>query len=1761
MKVKNKTHLLSICLLLLTNNFVFSGLQFDNETTRFILKNSNSQIKITPSSLLGWQNNSIISKVSNAGLGDYNLLEDDQNSDKILNYSGVPNTLLSSNWNIPANSTVNVSNNAILDGNGNIINLGENSQLLIDDNVTLTLKNIVIKNIKNGTAGPTIKLASNNSRLVLDKVDLNLVDDFLFDTGHLFIYNDVNVSGTSVFTYSPTVPSYIKSGGTLRFNPGTTFYFNPNSPGTVESPAKDFLMMDDSTSRLWLDGCNLMSTETGIRLTKGQLILENKVSLSINQIGPEINPTNTTGGLNNVFEGAQNFDQSTVSWSPDGNYVVVGSYSSGNLKTYVVGSGPGGLLEVGSGSISFGMNVYGVGWSPTGNHIVAGGTDSAGTTGVLRVYDFTGSGTTGGLVPVNNGAQSILKEVYAVSWSPSSVGNYIAIGAEYNDGESTYNGIVKTYSFDEETGLTEVGSGYQSFGVSSSAGIYGVAWSPNGSYIVASGYDNGTGIIKTYTFTNGGTTGGLNEAGTGYKNFDSEVYCFYWSPNSQYIAAGTSSGNLKAYNVTGTGSNGGLEDVGSGYTHVLNAYIDSIAWTLDGQYVFTADDNNAIKVYKFIGSGSSGGFETAASGAQYLGSTYLMTVAVRPDNKYVVATSYAGNLKLFQIDWIGGNPLAISNSIVFGNSAAGSTFDLNVKLLAGANVLVTGIINYDNVNSTSMFSNDNARFILNNPNSKIRLNPSTIYGWRDSSIVNKVSGIGLGDYNLKQYDYNLDNILTYSYVSNSMQYTNWDIPANTIVHIKENIYMNGYGGTINLGENSELFVDDNVTLTLRNVVVKNSKNFVGNPAIKLASTRSKLALDNTTLNIVGDFYFDRGQLFTYNDVNFCGTNSFVYRSTVPSYITSGANLKFGPNTTFDFRPSTIGTPGLLAKDLFIMQDATSQLYLDGCGLKTTLTGMRLTKGQILFDNKVSLTSAAQLQLKSTGTWVCTGYGSRAIALNWSPDGRYLAVGGVTPDSGNEIQIYSFNSSALTLVTSRDYGSYVHSVNWSPDGRYLAVGGQSPISEDEIQIYSFNGSALTLVTSQNYGDQLRCTIWSPDGRYLAVGGYAPISGDEIQIYSFNGSALTLVTSQNYGGNAVSVSWSSDGRYLAVGGNGPDSGDEIQIYNFNGSALTLVTSRDYGNWVVSINWSPDGRYLAVGGETPPSGKEIQIYSFNGSTSTLVASQAYGAAITSINWSPDGRYLAVGGVSPDSGNEIQIYSFNGSALTLVTSQDYGANSVSAVNWSPDGRYLAIGGDVASAGHDEIEVYTLQYGPDNQKQALSNSIVFGNSIAGSASDLNVKLLSGADVSVDGIVNYDNVNSTSIFSNDNARFTITGTNSKIRLNPSTVIGWQDRSLIKNITGGGLGDFNLRTYSGADDIVTYAEAPDELVYDNSNAIIKLDRNCRTDSNAFVYGIKNNSNAIIKIGNTTNGLEQQITNNSNSIKYQADHFITVNNGKFITLGGITGTTAISGRGLLSSPIDLQGGTLTLGSDMILSNQTTIDSSGNFDLQGNAIIFGGDLTLPTNVAIKVVSSGILDGQGNELKNAINAKLIIDNSVTLTLRNINWLASGSTQIEMRSPTSKLTLQNTALSFDRDYSFTQGQLFIQDDVLVTGTNKFSYASTGTCYIASHSTLYFDKNTTFSYSPRLTKRHTQSERNLIKMADTTSEIYFDECTLQLPDSGWQLINGTIYFDNKVTVYGSTAQENSFEFGNGSVNGDVNIQLLSGALLNNFGYIYYNSSN
>jgi WD40 repeat protein len=595
----------------------------------------------------------------------------------------------------------------------------------------------------------------------------------------------------------------------------------------------------------------------------------------------------------------------------------------------------------------------------------------------------------------------------------------------------------------------------------------------------------------------------------------------------------------------------------------------------------------------------------------------------------------------------------------------------------------------------------------------------------------------------------------YSYGSALNLQGNLTIPADKVLYCGGNLIINGLGNTLTVGSNAQIFLDNNATLTLRNMIIKTSHDFPGQPSLNFSSTLSQLTLDNVELSLGNDLHVKTGQIFFYNDVVVTGTSVLVYRSSAPSYIAPHATLMFDRGTTFSFAPATNN------KDLIVLKDASSSLVFNCSSLKSTHTGMRLTKGRLYLDDKVNVDSSAINKILGLSVLDSKDYGNYIYSTAWTSNGKYLAIAGANPTSGNELQVYSFNGSTLSATTGLDCGGTVYTTAWTPDGKYLAIGGMGLTSGNELQLYRFNGATLSAVTSQDYGSSIKSLAWSPDGKYLAIGGngattFGGIANtNELQIYRFDGQALTTVTSQGYGSYIDSLAWSPDGKYLAIGGSTPTtfgggaSSNEFQVYRFSGLALTAVASQDYGSIIRALAWSPDGQYVAIGGNWPTNSDELQIYRFNGITLNAITTQGYGTSSTtdiySIAWSPDGCYLAISGRNAatfgGSANtdELQIYQFNGSSIRPITSQSFGASpEVFSTAWSPDGQFLASGG-YGFDGANELWINKISFGNETATQSFDKSIIFGNSAQNDATyDLEIHVLSGANVQINGKIYHD---------------------------------------------------------------------------------------------------------------------------------------------------------------------------------------------------------------------------------------------------------------------------------------------------------------------------------------------------------------------------------------------------------------------------------------
>ncbi len=278
-----------------------------------------------------------------------------------------------------------------------------------------------------------------------------------------------------------------------------------------------------------------------------------------------------------------------------------------------------------------------------------------------------------------------------------------------------------------------------------------------------------------------------------------------------------------------------------------------------------------------------------------------------------------------------------------------------------------------------------------------------------------------------------------------------------------------------------------------------------------------------------------------------------------------------------------------------------------------------------------------------------------------------------------------------------------------------------------------------------------------------------------------------------------------------------------------------------------------------------------------------------------------------------------------------------------------------------------------------------------------------------------------------------------------------------------------------------------------------------------------------------------------------------------------TGEISTAGI-RSPIDLQGGTLKLNSDLVFSSMTSLLTGGKIDGQGYAIFLTSQFLFPVNESLRITSTMVIDGQNNAIIFSPHSKLIIDPSVTLSLRNIeivNLSDINDSGFIMMAPDSELFLQDVVLNMSGDYTFTQGRITILDDAKIKGFYKFIFESENFLTIKRNSQLFIDSGATFSYVPR------GGQRNLVQFEDETSYLYLNNSCFAAPASGnlngVLLTKGTFIFDNRVRL------EN---FADGSANLDINkaitlgdglssannvdVVVLSGATLELLGYLDYN---
>lgn len=180
-------------------------------------------------------------------------------------------TLLHQNADIELDGTITItgawlfSGIGTLAGHGHELKLAEGGVIIVQPHGVLTLHNVQITGLK----ANNISCCGSTATVIFSDSNLCLERDFSFTTGAMGCEHDVVVRGTSILSY--------QSESTLTVSPCSQLHMQELH--FVYAPRvddRDLFVMDDQSAEFFIDGITLETTTTGMRLTKGTLLIDHK---------------------------------------------------------------------------------------------------------------------------------------------------------------------------------------------------------------------------------------------------------------------------------------------------------------------------------------------------------------------------------------------------------------------------------------------------------------------------------------------------------------------------------------------------------------------------------------------------------------------------------------------------------------------------------------------------------------------------------------------------------------------------------------------------------------------------------------------------------------------------------------------------------------------------------------------------------------------------------------------------------------------------------------------------------------------------------------------------------------------------------------------------------------------------------------------------------------------------------------------------------------------------------------------------------------------------------------------------------------------------------------------------------------------------------------------------------------------------------------------------------------------------------------------
>lgn len=259
-------------------------------------------------------------------------------------------------------------------------------------------------------------------------------------------------------------------------------------------------------------------------------------------------------------------------------------------------------------------------------------------------------------------------------------------------------------------------------------------------------------------------------------------------------------------------------------------------------------------------------------------------------------------------------------------------------------------------------------------------------------------------------------------------------------------------------------------------------------------------------------------------------------------------------------------------------------------------------------------------------------------------------------TGETLQVYRFPSEP-------GQGGILFAGDISPDGRWVAVGGLTVgggKQGDLIYLLSLETSQVSMVL-KGHTDAILCVKFSHDGRFLASASHDGTA----RIYEIKtGQAVQVL--KGHTARVRKVAFSRDDRLLATAA----ADRTARIWSAaDGSSVAVLT--EFPEDPIGLAWHPKENTLATGCQDGT----IRLWSGDGTLKqTLQPDPKDKIQSIAVDFSPDGSELLYGGVS--SGGRVGLINLKDGKPRLAFTRH--SNTVLDARFSPDGKLaITTGGD----------------------------------------------------------------------------------------------------------------------------------------------------------------------------------------------------------------------------------------------------------------------------------------------------------------------------------------------------------------------------------------------------------------------------------------------------------------------------------------------------